>query len=300
MHRRGFIAGSLALAGAVGTAFDARSAPRPYGSQTLLRLAENRPGLQVWLNGQGPFTFLVDTATSHTIVSPAMRDRLALPVVPGPVRDVVTAAGAVRSQLYLAREIAAAGVIVEGTHVVAIDLPRRFGIDGILGADFLWNFTVDLDFRAQTITLYPERTVVSPPGFQRIRGQVNAHGFIVLPAAVARISTAAVLDTGAQQTVGNERIARYARASGMSITLRTIESKVTDAADQKRWAESFDFPSIKLGPVTFFQARVMISEMRVFDQIALSKQPALFFGMNLLAGRRFILDYGNASLWLRA
>lgn len=298
MDRRKFIAGSMALgSGAAG--WRVAAAPRAYGSQALLRLGNNRPGVNVFINGQGPFVFLVDTATSHTVMVPRLRDRLGLTAVPGPVREVVTAAGAVASHFHHVREIAAAGVIVEGTQAVIIDLPREFGIDGILGADFLWHFTVDLDLRAQRMTLYPENTVVSPPGFHRIHGQVNTHGFIVVPAQVTRMPVSALLDTGAEQTVANQRIATFARNIGMSTILRTVESKVTDAADQKRWAESYDFASIKLGPATFFAARVMISEMRVFEHIGLTKQPALFFGMNLLQGRRIIIDYGNASIWLR-
>jgi hypothetical protein len=268
-----------------------------YGVQEVLRLSNNRPAVKVVINGQGPFLFLVDTATSNTVLTPGLRDKLGLPATAGPAIDVVTAAGSARSHYHLIAETAMAGVIVEGVRAVVLPLPASLGIDGALGADFLSNFTVDLNIPARTITLYPERTELVLPGFRRIHGRANAHGFIILPALVEGIVTSAVFDSGAAFTVGNPRLAIAATRYGIP-TARVIESTITDAVRQKQFAEAFNFTRVEMGPISWWDARVLIANMRVFKQLGLDSKPAIFIGMDLMGGRRIVIDYTSASVWL--
>lgn len=270
---------------------------KSYGTQHLVRLSGNRPAIHVVVNGQGPFLFLVDTATSHTVFTPALRDKLAIAALPGPAVDVVTAAGSARSQFYMIAETATAGVIVEGLRAVVLPLPEQMGIDGALGADFLSNFVVDFDLLAQTITLYPERASVRFPGMARIKGVTNAHGFIVLPAAIANLQASAVFDSGAAFTVGNPPLGATAKSFGMP-TLRVVDSMITDAIRQRKFAEAFNFDKIVLGPATWRDARVLIADMRVFEQIGLERKPAIFIGMDLMQGRRVVMDYDAGTIWL--
>jgi len=297
VHRRQLIRSCLTLAASLALSAAAIAAPKAYGSQQLVLLPDRRPGLNVIVNGQGPFLFLVDTATSHTVFVPALQQRLQLPELPGPVREVITAAGSVRSRFHKVDEVAAAGVIVEGGRAVVIDLPREFGIMGILGADFLSNFTVDFDLRRQTITLYPEGTELRPQGFQRIHGRVNNYGFIILPSRVDNINTAAIFDTGAQYTVANNALAAATQRTAKAIA-RNVENRIVDAAHQRGWAESLGFARIAVGPVVWRERSIMIADMRVFAQIDLDRSPAIFIGMDFLNGRRVVLDYGNAAVWM--
>lgn len=298
MHHRLFIGLALALL-CIDLLFAAAAAARPqaYGSQQLVRLPGGRPGLMVVINGRGPFPFLIDTATSHTVLIPALREQLAIPPAAGPTYDVVTAAGAVRSRFHRIDEIAASGVIVEGVHAVIIDLPRQVGVSGILGADFLSNFTVDLDLGKQTMTLYPDKTVLHPAGFAPIQARVNPYAFIVVPARVDNVFASAVFDTGALYTVVNPKLAMQTDRAVKTI-LRNIESKIIDAAQQRAWAESFNLARVSVGPVTWRDRRVIVANMRVFDHTGLNREPAIFIGLDFMAGRRIILDYGNGSLWL--
>jgi hypothetical protein len=275
----------------------AHAREKSYGSQKLVRLSGNRPAINVVVNGQGPFLFLVDTATSHTVFTPGLRDKLGIGALPGPAVDVVTAAGSVRSQYYRIAETAAAGVIVEGVRAVVLPLPEQMGIAGALGADFLSNFVVDLDLRAQTITLYPEKAEVRVPGLRRIKGTTNAHGFIVLPATIDNLRTSAVFDSGAAFTVGNPPLGASAKSFGLP-SMRIVESAITDAVRQRQFAEAYNFSKVTLGPATWRDARVLIANMRVFEQIGLERQPAVFIGMDMMQGRRIVIDYGAGALWL--
>lgn len=302
-HRRRLKAVALALMAflalvAAPTVVAARPQGAPYGVQPLARLTANRPAVMVMINGQGPFRFLIDTATSVTVLTPATRARLGITAVPGPPAEIVTAAGAVRSHYYNVAEIGMAGVIVEGVRAVVIDLPDQLSIAGALGADILSNFIVDLDMRSQTLTLYPLNAAVAWSGLKRIQGTLNPHGFIVFPTRVSNILAHGVFDSGAQLTVGNSRLATFARSLGVTSVARNMEHNVTDAGRLRRFASSKDFDQVSIGASKWREVRVMISDMRVFDQIGLANDPAIFVGMDLMIGRRIVIDYANASLWL--
>ncbi len=286
-----FVLASMMLAGA------AAGAPQPYGTQPLIRLANGRPGVMVAINGYGPFPFLVDTATSHTVLTPSLRERLKIPATGGASFSVVTAAGSVQSHFHLVNEIATAGVIVERVNAVVIDLPSSLGAAGIIGADFLSNFTVDLDLVRRTLTLYPDRSIVHPAGFQRIAGVVNSAGFIVVPGRIDNVATSFVYDSGAVLTVGNASLVRQT-SRHPKIIVRNIESKVLDAAMQRGAAESVNFRRLTLGPATWLDRRVLIARMHVFEQVGLDDGPTIFIGDDFMGGRRVILDYGNAALYL--
>lgn len=43
---------------------------------------------------------------------------------------------------------------------------------------------------------------------------------------------------------------------------------------------------------------VIVANMNVFGKIGLDRQPAIFIGMDLMAGRRIVLNYADASPWL--
>mgnify|MGYP001332704341 CR=1 FL=1 len=295
--RRAVLCLALSIAAFLVAAPLALARDKPYGTQSLVRLVGNRPAVNVVVNGQGPFLFLIDTATSHTVFTPGLRDKLGLRAMPGPAVDVVTAAGSVSSQYYLIAETGASGVIVEGVRAVVLPLPESLGIMGALGADFLANFVVDLDLRAQTITLYPEQAELRIPGLKRVKGMTNGHNFIVLPAAIDGLKANVIFDSGATYTVGNPTLGTTAKSFGVPI-LRNIDNMITDAVRQRQFAEAYNFSKIALGPATWRDARVLIANMRVFEQIGLGGKPTLFIGMDLMQGRRLVLDYGAGAIWL--
>jgi hypothetical protein len=63
-------------------------------------------------------------------------------------------------------------------------------------------------------------------------------------------------------------------------------------------AESMNFKRLTLGPANWLDQHVLIAQMRVFEQIGLDDRPTIFIGDDLIGGRRIILDYGNAALYL--
>jgi hypothetical protein len=108
----------------------------------------------VTINGSGPFLFLVDTGSSHSVVSDSLMRHLAIePIAAASVltstgRDVrpvvkldLTSLGAARSEGLLAS-------VVPSAQLATVDR----GIQGIIGQDFLSGFNYTLDYRKRRLS----------------------------------------------------------------------------------------------------------------------------------------------------
>ncbi len=268
-----------------------------YGVTPIVRLPTNRPAVMVVINEQGPFLFVVDTATTNTVLTPALRERLRVPELAGPPVVVVSAAGSVRSHYYALNEVGLPGVIVEGGRAVVMDLPEEPGIVGVLGAEFLSNFKVDLDMRTRQMTLYPEHAPIHAPGLHRVQGTLTEHGIILVPARVENAKVTAAFDSGGRHTIANSWLAA-ATGHFDSGKVRNFESWVRDAARNRYSGVTEDFTRISIGPSIWYDRNVLISNIKVFEYIGHGKKPVMFIGMDLMANRRVIIDYAGASLWL--
>jgi hypothetical protein len=268
-----------------------------YGSTPIVRLPTDRPAVRVVINERGPFLFVVDTATTNTVLTPELQQQLRLPMLPGPPVDVVSAAGSVRSNYYRIGEIALPGVIVEGGRAVVMDLPEEPGVMGILGAEYLSNFKIDLDMRTQQMTLYPDNAVIHAPGFYRVQGTLTDHGIIIVPARVETKRVSAAFDSGGRQTIANSWLAA-ATGHFDAGKVRNFQSYIRDAGRNRSFGINEDFARITVGPATWADRSVLITDMRVFEQIGHGRKPMIFVGMDLMRQRRVIIDYAGASLWL--
>jgi len=113
----------------------------------------------VAINGRGPFTFLLDTGSSHTSVSDELVDRLALPVA---AKTRVSTAVGVQMRLVVRLEHMSIGsTSVEGLmpSVVSLAHLRRMesGVDGVIGQDFLSAFDYTIDYRRKRLRWTAER-----------------------------------------------------------------------------------------------------------------------------------------------
>lgn len=105
----------------------------------------------VWIDGRGPYRFLLDTGSTLSVVSQSLADRLSLRPV---ARTALTTVGGIEMRLVVQfAEIRLGGVGHSGLLAsVANDAELAMaspGLDGILGQDFFatYNFTVDYERR---------------------------------------------------------------------------------------------------------------------------------------------------------
>jgi predicted aspartyl protease len=110
--------------------------------------------IPVFIGGEGPYRFLLDTGSSHTAIS--QRVATALRAVPVAKAPIATSVGSI-----LTLVVRLPGVAVGSAHVeslLATALPPSAaswlgnGISGVLGQDFLSQFDYTLDYRASRLS----------------------------------------------------------------------------------------------------------------------------------------------------
>ena len=204
----------LLLLGVAACAADI-GARRADGTCPLIPLAEiplesrgNMLFVQAGIDGQ-PVTMLVDTGAERTLLTEAVVDRLHLP------RDLqhATRTYGIGSPTATWDAKLPSGIVLGSTHFpVDTVTVGRFGInqvaggsaDGLLGADILLAFDLDLDLPAHRITFYRARRdcpEAAPPWnepYVAVAGVSTRRDRLLVPFELDGVSGLGVLDTGAQ------------------------------------------------------------------------------------------------------
>ena len=107
----------------------------------------------VFLNGQGPYRFLLDTGATHSILSTAVADQLRIPTASSGA--LITAGGSVPVTVR-AIEVVQIGTVRIGKTTIAVsdaEILRTLHIDGIIGADYLKQFRISIDYTHHVLSI---------------------------------------------------------------------------------------------------------------------------------------------------
>jgi len=109
--------------------------------------------VQATVNGAGPFSFLLDTGSTHTVIDPSLARRLQLPIIGEAA--LTTVSDRHKDPLARLREIRVGdstvselGAVVDRMDQVKLKAP---GIQGVLGEDFLSQFDFLIDYREREL-----------------------------------------------------------------------------------------------------------------------------------------------------
>lgn len=182
-----------ALLGLVPTEAGATATSVPF------RFVDNRVFVSCFIDGNGPYAFIVDTASGSVVVSTELARTLKLPL-----RAAGTTSGAgSRSPRIWRTELASfviGGIRFRGVRAAALDLGeirrgigfRRF--DGIVGYAVLRRFRVKIDMDASRLTL--DTAPVAVPARAGNVPFTFEDGLIHVPVAIDGIPGTAIIDTG--------------------------------------------------------------------------------------------------------
>ena len=267
----------------------------------------------VFINGRGPFAFVLDTGANRTVVSRELSETLDLP--PLPAAQVHGIAGAEPAQMALAAELRIGAVVSRNIHTPV--LPRsRLGVDGLLGVDVLRDRRVRLDFlkreirmesssggrRAEDLnpldmrrngglqTRISDREEVVPARFRF--GQL-----IIVAADVAKRPVTAFLDSGSQSTVANLALRRAVDARNSDPRERRYTTPLYSATGQTAEGEVGVLPRLDIGGLTLRRVVAAYADLHVFDLWKLRDRPAILIGVDVMrAFEAVTLDFGRREV----
>ena len=247
-----------------------------------------RMTVPVTVNGSGPFRFVVDSGADRSVVGARLSRRLALPAGETVMMHGIAGSNLVRTAAV--DRIAVGNSVVD--HISAPVLAEgNLGADGLLGIDALAGQRLMLDFEAETITLEDaRRPMVGQPGdivvvARRRRGQL-----ILTQARAGGVPVEAVIDTGAEVTVGNSALRAKLFAGRRLPKVRPVQLiSVTGATVT---ADLVILPQVRLGGLMLEQVPVAFADVPPFRLFDLAERPALLLGTDLMASfRRVSLDF---------
>jgi predicted aspartyl protease len=263
------------------------------GESVAAKVIDTRMAVDVQVNGQGPFRFIVDSGADRTVIGAALARRLNLPAGK-PVR-LNSMAGALRVETVELENVMIGTSAVP--NILAPALPEQnIGAQGLIGIDALAEQRLLMDFEQKTVTVQDARRQMAAQDGEIVVTARRRNGQLILTeVTVADRAIYAVIDSGAQVTVGNsallERLKRTSRLPvGRPLTLISVTGQTLEAM-------GYLIPEIRIGGITAQNVEVAFVDAQPFALFGLDKQPALLIGTDLLGYfRRVALDFRNRKV----
>jgi hypothetical protein len=250
----------------------------------------------VYLNGKGPFRFVLDTGASRSGLVPHVVDDLGLTrerngnlLLRG-----VTGTAQVASVKVDSMQV---GDLIVNAARMPVMIDALGGADGILGTEGLLGRRVFIDFRNDLIHIARSHNEPAPEGFITIPFQLSRGRLLITDAQIGSIRAKAIIDTGGQVSVGNLALRNVlTRVRGDSPIPQLIEGVTLDIEQ----AESRAIPLILLGPLQMRMSHMTFADASIFKHWGMSEEPSVLIGMDVLGLLdTLIIDYNRHELQMR-
>ncbi len=248
----------------------------------------------VYINGMGPFNFIVDTAANRTVISARLAAQLGLPVAgQGEVHAMGGAFTAPMAQVHTLR----AGVIESrGVEMPVISNDALGTADGLLGVEDMAGRQLTMDFENERILIEQARRPVSPRDWSTVEARRRFGNLIVASARIEGVPVRVVIDTGAQASIANtalrDELVRLGRARTDPATIRTLTAGGPIVLEQLMF-----IPRLRMGGVDVSNVRAGVGDPYVFTLWDLHDEPALLLGMDVLGrARAMVIDYERSRV----
>jgi predicted aspartyl protease len=294
------VAAQAATSAPVSSAPAAVIAPAPLFATPTRVDRIGRVVAPVFIDGKGPFRFVVDTGASHSTFSPQLTTALGLTPSLDALLLLNGVTGVAQVPTVTVDRIQAGDLIVNDVQVPVVLSSIMAGADGILGVAGLRNQRILVDFRHDRIVITRWAHAIDTGGFLRIPARRVAGGLLMVDARVGGVKARAVIDTGAERTLGNGALRDALRVQQRGRGgPRWADTEVYGATTDVANGESSIAPPIKLGSAVIKGTEVTYGDFHIFKVWQLESRPAALIGMDVLGTvGAIVLDYSRPELYL--
>lgn len=294
--------GAALLALMLATAVRAEVPQAPVGdltatNESVLATAKDRLArmtVPVFVNGQGPFDFAVDTGADRTVISQSLAAKLGLTADRAAQLHGIAGVDVVRTtrldKLTIGHK--------EVADIRAPILPdAALGAAGLIGIDALSDQRVTMDFVGEQMTVRPSDYRApedKDPDVITIVAKRRFGQLVLVNASVNGQRVYAIVDSGSQVTIGNPELRKMMvrRAKG------TEEStELVSVTGRKIAADYGLLPRMKIGGVILGDIPIVYSDAHPFKKFKLAGKPAMLIGVDILrAFERVSLDFDTKKV----
>jgi predicted aspartyl protease len=251
----------------------------------------------VMVNGQGPFRFIVDTGANRSTISPQLVRTLGLTPVVGSTVVVNGITGAAQTVYVMVDSLQAGDLLIDGTALPVVWAPVMAGADGILGAAGLSEKSLLIDFQRNRVEIARHVDSLLRGQSVRIHGLSLTHGLVAVEARVGRTRVTAIIDTGAERTLGNVALRnalKLPRARGV-----VMLTSVYGATKEIELGEIARAPPITIDSLHITDVAIVYGDFHIFGVWGLQATPALVIGMDVLGTVASLsIDYKNKEIYV--
>jgi predicted aspartyl protease len=244
----------------------------------------------VYVNGQGPFDFVVDTGANRSLISAETAAALGLPTGRKVVLHGINGDEQVDTVRLDSFRIGAR----EARNVeVATVSDVHLGADGLLGVDGLKDQRLVLDFANKELRIEPSKALAVHAKTSVIRARRRFGQLTVVDTDLLGQKVNVFLDTGSDVTVGNSVLrSRLERRKPAEEGVKS--TTLLGATGGSITGDYGNLPVFRLGELQLLNMRLVYADLHPFRLWNLDKQPSLQLGIEIMRFfDRVTLDYGR-------
>ena len=270
---------------------------QPLGSVVVATL-NNIPIVTLSADGH-PVTLVLDTGADRTVLTPAIAERIGAPPPRIEFRQRMRGiTGVVPGREVELQSFTAGGIALSWHRVLVapITTPNMLSapLDGILGADVLTGFDIDLDLPHQRMTLYPRGSCpLGPPwpgAFAQISTGLSLGEHLFFPVQLDGHKVSAVIDTGTQLTTLSKAMAK---ALGVTDEELTRDHPITahGATPGELPSHVHQFSQLNVGSEKIPNPRLVVSDIAIPDA-------DMLLGIDFIRSHRLWFSFASFQIFL--
>jgi predicted aspartyl protease len=267
--------------------------------ETTIATLHNAPIITLFAN-RAAITLLLDTGAQTTVLAPDAAERIGArrPRVESS-REMQAIAGSLRTREVELQSFTIGGVEMPLRRVrvapLYVESAYSVRLDGVLGADTLSSFDIDIDLPGSHLVLYQKQTCAgAAPAwtgpYSRISAGRSLGDHLCFPAQLEGRSIVAFIDTGAQFSVISKRAAA-ALAITDPVLARDPAMTVLGAAAEQLDGRVHRFSQLAIGTEVIRDPEIGVTDLRLSDA-------DLVLGVDFLQSRRVWMSYGSQQIFL--
>lgn len=252
----------------------------------------------VMINDKGPFRMILDTGANESVITRRLANALGLTISEN---DKVVLNGVTGTAIVPVVRLAklTTGELVQENVRVAVLENVMGGADGILGVQGFEGMRIAVDFVRDRIEITRSRGQRARFTEGTIPAKLRFGRLLVVDGHVGRIRVKAVIDTGAEVTLGNLAL-RDALYRKRRITDGHDDAVVMGLDERMQSGRYLRVPLIRLGEADVGNVPIIYGDIHVFKMWELENEPALLIGMDILGTlERLVIDYRRQEIHFR-
>ena len=250
----------------------------------------------VLIDGKGPYRLVLDTGASRSAITPRVAHSLGGTPVAATTTTVTGFTGsAIVPTLHVnSLEV---GELLIGASDLPVLQDVFGGAQGVLGIEGLENKRIYADFTRDRLEITISHGDRAKSGFVVVPLTKTSSGLLVANVRVGNVRAKAIVDTGAQGTVGNLAL----RHALMAVPSRNAaKEEIIGVTLDVQTGDNLLAPDIDFGHFQVKGAHITFGDMYLFQHWNLTKEPTLTLGMDMLGSFDvLVIDYNRHELQVR-